>query len=269
MTGCCYGVLAWYMIQDYFWLGTGLGTFYYYYTAYRSPLDASDGFFAHMDPLQFWMETGVLAPVLFYGVLLCVLLRTIRAVWAARANYLQRLEIMAPFCGLLALTLHTHLTFHLYMPGILLPLAVFLACWYVATEKALGCDERIRFQPSRSIRYAISGITVVAVLVVGGWCARAAVGIGLTHVFLADMQTGRVTQGREKLHLMGIWAPDSYPNYDVNEAKMRLLALTQNRQSLSKDQVNELYDEATFYLDKAFERNPRPDVCMVFQSETL
>ena len=60
---------TWEMAKDHFWLGTGLATFFFFYPQYRNPEDSSDGFFSHMDPLQFWAETGVFAPILFYGVL--------------------------------------------------------------------------------------------------------------------------------------------------------------------------------------------------------
>ncbi|HKL78248.1 MAG TPA: O-antigen ligase family protein, partial [Gammaproteobacteria bacterium] len=128
---------AWAMVQDHPWLGTGLGTFFLYFPRYRYPDDGSGGFYAHMDPLQFWVETGVLGPVLFYAFLTAVLVLTVRAARRVPAGSDQRLAIIGPFAGLLAVAVHTHITFHLYVLPILIAGGIILARWHLACEAAL------------------------------------------------------------------------------------------------------------------------------------
>jgi hypothetical protein len=58
---------------------TGIGTFYLYYPAVNTGDYFSTGRMAHSDPLQFWAEMGVLAPLLFYGFIIAACAATRRA----------------------------------------------------------------------------------------------------------------------------------------------------------------------------------------------
>ena len=246
---------TWEMIKDHFWLGTGLGTFYYYYPSYRYPNDLSDGFFAHTDSLQLWAETGVLSFVLFYTVLTCVLLRTIRALRAAQEDRL-RMKIIGAFCGMLALALHTHLTFHLYLPGISVPLAVLMAYWYVQTDKALGEKAgRVFFVPSRKVFLISSFVAVIAAGIVGGWCIRTAVAIDIMNDVEAEIYTGDKEVARARMIGVKFWAPDNYDRYYEYEARFRIDDLWLNIGSMSPDKARKIYEEALYYLDEAEKRN--------------
>jgi hypothetical protein len=46
--------------------GLGLGTFHLHYPNFRLPADDSQGFWVHMDPLQWAVETGWITPIIFY-----------------------------------------------------------------------------------------------------------------------------------------------------------------------------------------------------------
>jgi len=129
---------AWGIIKDNFWLGTGIGTFFLYYPQYRGEDFTSAGLMAHNDPLQFWAEMGIAAPVLFYSFVVLAILRTKKALKKLAANDPQRVLITTPFCALGTLILHTHISFHFYVLSILIALGFFLALWFVATEKVLG-----------------------------------------------------------------------------------------------------------------------------------
>ncbi len=247
---------TWEMVKDNFWLGTGLGTFFYYYPNYRDSSDLSDGFFAHMDPLQLWAETGVLTYVLFYGILICVLLRTIKAVRAAN-NERLKLQIMGTFCGMLALSLHTHLTFHFYMPGILVPLSTLLAYWYVRTEKALNDEgERVSFVPSRAMFLTSSVVVSLAVIVVGGWCIRSAMAIHMMNDVTAKTYTGKKEIARAKMEKVKFWAPDSYERYYEYEARFRIDDLWSGIKTMEPQKAQKAYEEAVYFLDEAEKRNP-------------
>ncbi len=246
---------TWEMIKDHFWLGTGLGTFYYYYPGYRYPLDLSDGFFAHTDSLQMWAETGVLSFVLFYTALTCVLLRTISALRAAQEDRLK-MKIIGTFYGMLALALHTHLTFHLYLPGISVPLAVLMAYWYVQTDKALGEKAgRVFFMPSRKIFFLSSSLAVLVAAIIGGWCARTAVAIDIMNDVEAGIYTGDKEVARAKMIGVKLWAPDNYDRYFEYEARFRIDDLWLKIDSMSPDRARRIYEEALYYLDEAEKRN--------------
>lgn len=248
---------AWEMIKDHFWLGTGLGTFYFYFGRYRNPADISDGFFAHMDPLQFWIELGVLAPILFYAVLICVLLRTVNAVKAAGDNGLLKTEIMGAFAGMLALTLHTHVSYHLYMPPVLIGMAVLMAIWYLATERALdNKSERVLFAPPRMGRHVISGAAFLFVVLVGGWVLRAGVGQVLNDRAEALIQQDRYEEAIETLDQSLIWTPPSSGKPYELQARARIDWLWERIKDEDKSAAKALYDDALNYSLEAEKRNP-------------
>src|SRR5690606_13058497 len=139
-------------------------------------VDQSLGYFAHMDPLQFWAEMGIAAPLLFYAILISILLRTIRAMRAAGDDVARRAEILGPFCALLAVTLHTHISFHLYLPCTLIVLGCFLAYWMAATSAVLP-DDKISFLRNRRATKMAAFAAMLAILLSASWITRASLGI--------------------------------------------------------------------------------------------
>lgn len=127
---------GWTMLKTHPLGDIGLGNFYYFYPAFRSPTDMSDGFFVHMDPLQIALETGWPAAILFYGFLISVFIRMIMAYNRLAPQSDAKLVLIASFSGLLSIALHSHINYNLYMPGILIPLGILLAVWFLATEHA-------------------------------------------------------------------------------------------------------------------------------------
>ncbi len=248
---------TWNMIKDHFWLGTGLASFYFYYPRYRLPMDRSDGFFAHMDPLQFWAETGILAPVLFYGVLIFILFRTIKAVQLSGSDMRKRLEVVAPFCGMLALTGHTHITFHLYMPGMLLPLSALLAFWYMATERAIGdSGQRIKFVPQGKLKMTTLAVFVFAFCMAAGWTGRISAATYMLQNVQEVAASGKENALDNRMKLIGRVAPPSYGRYFEYEARFRVGTLWAGAKTMKKEDARRLYDEVMYYLDEAEKRNP-------------
>src|SRR5690606_5015736 len=101
-------------------IGTGIGNFFLYYPAYRAEDFSTAGFMAHNDPLQFAVEMGLLAPVLFYALLIMVLLRTLKSLRGIAGDNPRRLLILAPFFALAALVLHAHISFHFHVLALLM-----------------------------------------------------------------------------------------------------------------------------------------------------
>ncbi len=97
-------------------LGTGYGTFSQTYPSVRFISDYySSGFMAHMDPLQFWAELGVLGPILFYAFGIGVLLMFLRFRKAQRkAGARPDMLVLSLFLGCGAFLAHSHVDFLFY-----------------------------------------------------------------------------------------------------------------------------------------------------------
>ena len=102
-------------------MGVGLGIWNIYYPQYTDTIIGT-GMFAHCDPLQFAAEMGIGAMILFY--ILC-------GVATARTTQAS----LIPFCAILAVVLHTHISFHLYHPAIMILLSICLVAWEDKCEK--------------------------------------------------------------------------------------------------------------------------------------
>ncbi len=243
------------LIQDHPWLGTGLGSFYYYYPAYRLPSDKTDGFFVHMDPLQFWQEMGIAAPILFYAVLIAILIRTVQAFKATTKDDTLRLEIMGSFCALFALILHTHITFHLYILITLIPAAILLAWWYGATEKALK-DKRTCFKPMGKKRTALITALILLHGLAALWITQAGAGLYLLNKASPLMAKGKLEEGYAYVKKARLLSPRSYGKTFEYEAKYRYALLQDYKTPKTAAERQELYAQAHEYLDEAIKRNP-------------
>lgn len=246
---------TWEMVKAHPFAGTGLSSFYFYYPRYRLPTDKSDGFFAHIDPLQFWAEMGILAPLIFYGLLTLILLRTIKAMRALPKDSSLRLEIMAPFCALLAIAMHAHMTFHLYILAMLFPIAFLLVYWYTATKKALGDEEphTIFFYKNNWQR----GLAVLCVVTIVGfaaqWAARAGAGVYLTGEAINYMNRGQFDNANKILTFSQKVVPKDYYRLYQLKANLLLTALLKGGDSVPPARRKQIYNEAIEQLDLADE----------------
>lgn len=110
------------LVQQFPWVGAGLGSFFLLYPGVRAPAEIySSGLMAHADPLQFWVEAGLPAVILLYAVLVAVVLRFAAFLRGAKRENPARLLPLSLFCALLTLALHMHVSFHLFVAA---PLAV-------------------------------------------------------------------------------------------------------------------------------------------------
>ena len=97
--------------------GSGYATFSKLYASVRPVGDYfSSGRMAHMDPLQFWVELGVLGPVLFYAIGIMVLLRFLRFRRGEKAAKAPRdMLVLSLFLGCGAFLAHSHVDCLLYL----------------------------------------------------------------------------------------------------------------------------------------------------------
>ncbi len=244
------------MMMAHPWTGTGLVSFSYYYGYYRDVKDVSDGYFAHMDPLQFGAEMGVMAPFLFYGFLLAVLWRTVRAVLAAGQDYALRAHIIVPFLAVGTLAMHTHISFHLYMPVVLIPAAILLAYWYVKTEEALP-DARWSVAECGATMHKGLGVALVALCLLSGvWVARAVADVHYTAEVKSLMRERQKKQAKAALDRLCFWGPGNGFHCDEYHARFVIDRFINKKKNLSLSEREGLYKEAMIYLDRLEETHP-------------
>ncbi|QQG36300.1 MAG: O-antigen ligase family protein [Micavibrio aeruginosavorus] len=241
------------IFKDYLWTGTGLATFFYYYPQYRQPTDNSDGYFAHMDPLQIGLETGIVGYLLLYLFLTCVLMRTIGALRAPGQTLRDNLLVLAPFTGLLTVCLHMHMTFCLYLPAITIPVGLLLSWWYVATNHVLK-DHRV-FMRSR-IWAAVMTLPMLVLLGGSLWALQATAGIYWNgRAQAAFDQNDQETVLRYQA-LQYRWSPQSYYRPYEQAAQMSLVWLKLHR-SASVAERKVILTQGLAAVDAAIKRQPR------------
>lgn len=102
------------MITQHPLRGTGLGTYYLAYPAYRPiGLDPSTGYFAHSDPLQWAVELGIGGAIVFYAGIIFILYRAFRLA----TDHSEFLAVSSIAVGLLTMFINAHWTFLYYLPA--------------------------------------------------------------------------------------------------------------------------------------------------------
>ena len=248
---------TWEMIKDNLWLGTGLGTFFYLYPKYRSPGDMSDGFFAHMDPLQFWAEMGAFSPFIFYVILMSVFVLTVKSVRASKPDSSNRLWLMASFCSLLVLLGHSHISFHLYMPAPLIMAGFILAFWQCNVDKILKVKPIfISVGDSKFLKYGGKAALIVVLSIAVFWLESAAAGVYFANKATPLMNAGKKEDGYNNIVLAERYSPENwYLAYSMH-ARYRISRLIELKKSGSLEERREVYFEALEYLKKAKLANP-------------
>jgi hypothetical protein len=208
-----------------------------------------------MDPLQFWAEMGILAPVLFYAVLVAIFLRTLRATQASNPSSPERIWIYGFFCGLLALTGHAHISFHLYMPVNLFLAAFLLAGWYISTERALGTSRPERTIKIRIPKPLLRGAFILLLITPLIWLSQAMAGVYYIKKAGEFLQNGEIEQTRTAIDKARLYAPKSYGALYDYEAKYRLQKLADKTASYTPEERATLYRQAHEYIDRAIALN--------------
>ncbi len=250
---------TWEMVKDHLWLGIGFGTFYLYYPGYRQAgADDSTGNWAHMDPLQYWAEMGVIAPLLFYGLCIAVLVRTIKAINTLPKDSAERAGIMAMFCGLFAMILHTHATFHLYIMPILIVTGTWLALWYHLTAKALGEDHSFSVVNMERWQKPFMGLVTISIAGLIGLMAVSSA-MGQHHLLRAHelIRQGKTEQFMAAIETAEKWAPRSFIDSEMQLAAFYIDLLGVNASALfTPEEQEHLYTQTLELLNIAGSQNP-------------
>lgn len=244
------------MMFDHPFPGVGLGVFYLVYPPYRREMDDSDGYFVHMDPLQFGIEMGILAPILFYAFAIAVLLRTIRAVSATPPGDPRRLALMIPFAGLMSLLVNAHVNFDLYMlPGIVIA-AVMLAAWYRAGESILGPRRITLSLADFPARVFLVPALILLFVLAPVWLVRAGVAVQSINSSAMAMARGDMGTARDLIDRAIVYGPPDYYRTTYMDAQWYGKMLQDNFMSFSATERADYYAAFNHAAAETMRLNP-------------
>lgn len=245
------------MIKERPLLGYGIGMFPSYYPEHRRVTEKDGVYSAHNDPLQFWMELGVLGPLLFYAFVFACAVRTFRALKNLPQGSNDRIVIAGIFSALVAMVVHSHVTFNHYNLSILMMTGLLLSIWFHATGRALGEQKALIALPDNLPHNADKAMLVLPFLMTG-W------------LFLGIMGGEHLAnKARDALFRPDM---DAFMN-NINMAdkvSMRLnfraflfavnvpIAILEDRKStLSVEQQKKLFEQVEWYMEDVRALNPR------------
>lgn len=258
---------TWLMIKDHWLLGTGIGTFFLYYPEYRLPQDMTGAISSHSDPLQYWAEMGLFSLLLFYGFTAAVLVRTFRALAAIPKDSVLRIAVLAPFCGISAVVVHTHVTFNLYNISILFGVGFLLSVWFLATGKVLK-DRRFKVSFPATLPLSVKQFVVMLPFLSIGFLlstyivSEHFVNRARDNIFEGDLNAfaGNI----ERANIIGLQS--NYRAY-ILAVNVPLGILQESGNTLSEEQKKDLYDQATLILKRAQYLNPRSASALYYQAK--
>lgn len=149
------------LIAENPFFGTGYASFALTYPSVRPIADYySSGLRAHMDPLQFWAELGVLGPVLFYAIGFTVLARFITFRKREKAQgKVPDMVALALFLGCGAFLAHSHVDFLFYVTPTLMAFGLAVAALVLRIGRE--ADSKTVFHWMKDTPPALQGLPVM------------------------------------------------------------------------------------------------------------
>ncbi len=257
------------MISRAPWFGTGPGTFPFYYPELRHPDDGTAGYMVHNDPLQFGVEMGVAGVVFFYAVFFLALLRTCKSLRALPSGDDRRLDILAPFCGLGAMVLHSHLTFNFHVLSCLFMAALVFSLWYQASALALGEKDHVIKAPPFMGSNSLEAVFMV-------------IAFGVMTLVAAPLYSQVLTRGAEKalinghlesfalqVNLSDTLSLGRNPQSYLLAAKIPLGILEQTQRPLNASERRNFEAQAQDIIGRGLRTNPRNTGLLVQQAQLM
>ncbi len=242
---------AWELVKDHWLTGTGIGTFYLYYPAYRTPQEIDLITHVHSDPLQFWAEMGIVAPVLFYAFLILAALATRRRAKALAADDPARLRLLFPFIALAVLAAHSHINLNLYNLSILLMAGLVLGWWYQELDLPRS-QMRLAYTKTRQALFAL--VVTVPLVIYGCMIASE------HYTAKARDAMMRGVGGLDEYGLNMLLADKvgfhSNPNVYLLAVNIPLVLLQHNLPDMEADKVTAEAAQINNNIDQALKRNP-------------
>ncbi len=244
------------MIKDRPLLGTGAGTFAQYYPEYRLSTNADTSYMAHNDPLQFWVELGILGPILFYAFCFVAAWRSFSSLGKLREGN-DRVLVAAIFAALASMVVGSHVGFNHYNLSILMVTGFLLSVWFKTSGKVLDEPKRFFIMPD-NVPVAANKALIALPFVMMGWLALSILSGEMyanraqralfeenMEKFAQDINmSGRVSMGlNSKSYLLAVNVP--------------ITILDQQKNDLSLDEQKKLYDQTVGYMQSVLAINPR------------
>ncbi len=200
--------------------GTGFGSFYLVYPSHRPVQDTrSAGQWAHNDPLQFAAEMGIAAPLLLYAFLASLIFRQWEAVRTPGTDDSRKALLAGPLFGFMAMILHTHIEFHLYLMPVLIVSGVWLAGWYVQSAMLLPAEAS--WQPLSPHGWQKPGYAAIVLVMASLFAIPALRGGGATYYLMqaiSEMRKGHPKTFAALLDKSDAWGPGSFIDAKVQHA---------------------------------------------------
>lgn len=105
------------MIRDYFWTGTGLGTFWVIFPKYQTTAMGYLVDFAHNDYLQLYIETGVVAATLLIGSFILYVIANLVPLLIARDKRSVHYLMFGVIVGMIVMMMHSVGEFNFHIPA--------------------------------------------------------------------------------------------------------------------------------------------------------
>jgi O-antigen ligase len=241
--------------QNHLWTGTGIGTFFLYYPEVRNVADASTaGLMAHSDPLQFAVEMGVFAPLIFYGLAILILIKMYKAMVSNAFDRDRKLLIFTSFCALLAMLLHTHVTFHLNVLSILMLSGLALAVLHSA---ACTCSQDVGdVVDDYQMPFAKISILYIFIIVLAVFSQLQSSQI-LVNRMQKSLLAGDVDTAIEQVNKADDLSLGTNARAFVAAANISIGILQLNAPLMPKDDLVSMVNDVRQLLDKAAAHNPR------------
>lgn len=164
---------SWNMIKAHPYLGTGYGTFSFFYGSERLPEETSAGYTAHNDMLQLWAELGILGPILW----LCIGGAIVFVAWRGlRKKHVNIMLSLTTFCAFGAFALQGLIAAVFFVGPTLCVLGAWLGNWArhdketgkqleIEGEEDTAADELITRDPAHpAIRIVLTGLVLAIII---------------------------------------------------------------------------------------------------------
>ena len=244
------------ILKDHIWTGTGIGTFFLYYPEVRGAGDpGTAGLMAHSDPLQFAVEMGVLAPLLFYMFIVIACVRTWRALQRLKPDDVQRIFILAPFCGLAAMVIHAHITFHFHVLSILMVGGLLIGFWFIQSGTEAGKYQGA--QESAHENAVLRWLVALPIFALIGVLTSFQASELLINKAQRDIAHGQIEQAANAINRAGKLSSGQNARALVAASNVSLSVLQLNAPFMPDQELQAMYEKTESLLDRAESANPR------------
>ncbi|MFA5593450.1 MAG: O-antigen ligase family protein [Micavibrio sp.] len=260
------------IVKERPWLGTGTGTFFLYYPEHRKAEEHTGALLVHNDPLQFWVELGILGPLLFYGFVLAALARTWRALKASAAQKEEepesanRIILVTCFTALAAMVAHSHVSFNHYNIMMLMLSGFALAVWFLTAGELLK-EQKKRLELPAFLSPPAAKILLAAPFALLAWLYTGIVaGEYFVNRARDDLFKEQMFEFAENINAAGRVSNGMNYRAYLLAVNVPLAILEHNTPKLSAEHQRNLYGQVVSYMDAVERLNPRDPSALYYRA---